>query len=197
MRPHRTAIVTAPTLQPITQAEMEAHCRTLGADGVDVLPYLYAAAEHIETITGRAFLTQTWRAYLDYFPWGDEIVLPKGWLQSVTHIKYWDSVDTEYTFSVSDYSVDLGGDGFGRVKLKYNREWPSVTLRTLNPIEVQFVCGKTDPALLPQVLRQSIRLLGASWYEHREEVVLGATAAVVSNKLAVGVDALVANWRLY
>jgi uncharacterized phiE125 gp8 family phage protein len=197
MRTHRTQIVTPATLQPLTQAELEAHCRTLGAEGVDVLPYLLAAAEHIETITGRAFLAQTWRGYLDHFPWGDEIQIPKGWLQSVAHLKYWDANDSEYTFPTSQYAVDLGGDGFGRLKLKYARQWPSVTLRTLNPVEVQFVAGKTTAGDLPHAIRQAIRLLGASWYEHREEVVLGSTSAVVSSKLAVGVDALVANWRLY
>lgn len=197
MRLSRTQIVTPATLQPLTQAEMEAHCRTLGADGVDVLPYLLAAAEHIGTITGRALLTQTWRGYLDYFPWGDEIQIPKGWMQSVTHLKYWDASDVEYTFPASEYHFDLGGDSFGRLKLKYARQWPSVTLRTLNPVEVQFVCGKANANELPHAIRQAIRLLGAAWYEHREEVVLGSTAAVVSSKLAVGVDALVANWRLY
>lgn len=197
MRIPRLQIVTAATLQPLTQAEMEVHCRTLGAEGVDVLPYLLAAAEHVETITGRAFLTQTWKGFLDYFPWEDEIQVPKGWMQSVTHLKYWGSDDTEYTLSTDEYAVDTGGDGFGRLKLKYNKTWPSVTLRTLNPVEVQFVAGKTTANDLPHAIRQAIRLLGASWYEHREEVVLGSTAAVVSSKLAVGVDALVANWRLY
>jgi uncharacterized phiE125 gp8 family phage protein len=197
MHTHRRQIVTRPTLVALTQAELETHCRTLGATGADVTPYLYAAAEHIETICSRAFLTQTWKAYLDYWPGDDEIVVPLGWLQSITHLKYYNSAGTATTVSSSEYDVDLGGDGYGRLKLKYQRLWPTATLQPLNPIEIQFVAGKTDAANLPQAIKHSIRLLGASWYEHREEVVLGSTAAVVSNKLAVGVDALVANWRMY
>jgi uncharacterized phiE125 gp8 family phage protein len=197
MHTHRRQIVTRPTLHALTQAELEAHCRTLGATGADVTPYLFAAAEHIETICSRAFLTQTWRAYLDYWPWCDEIVIPLGWLQSVTHLKYYDTTGAATTVATDQYDLDTGGDGYGRLKLKYQKHWPTATLQPLNPIEIQFVAGKTGPDELPHAIRQAIRLLGAAWYEHREEVVLGATAAVVSNKLAVGVDALVANWRLH
>jgi uncharacterized phiE125 gp8 family phage protein len=197
MHTHRRQILTRPTLHALTQAELEAHSRVLGATNADVTPYLFAAAEHIETICSRAFLTQSWKAYLDYWPWGDEIVIPLGWLQSITHLRYYDTTGTAFTVPSSQYDVDLGGDGYGRIKLKYARHWPTATLQPMNPIEIQFVAGKATPDELPHAIRQAIRLLGAAWYEHREEVVLGATAAVVSSKLVVGVDALVANWRLH
>lgn len=197
MHTHRRELVTAPTLHALSQADLEQHCRTLGATGADVTPYLLAAAEYIETICSRAFLTQTWKAYLDYWPRSGEIILPLGWLQSVTHVKWYDADAIATTVSASDYAVDTGGNGYGRIVLKYGKQWPSGTMRTLNPIEVQFVAGKATAEDLPQAIRQAIRLLGASWFENREEVVIGSSSAVVSSKLAVGVDALVANWRMY
>ena len=53
--------------------------------------------EHVEDITRRAILTQTWDYYLDEFPSDNYIRLPFGNLQNVTRITYkesdWDGTD--------------------------------------------------------------------------------------------------------
>lgn len=194
----RRQIVTPAVLSPLSEAELGEWCRTLGvAESGDLLASLLAATGHVETVCDRAFLTQTWNCFADGFPCAGEIVLPLGWLQSVTHLKYYDTAGAATTVSAATYGVDLGGDGYGRILLEYGQSWPTATLRNTNPIEIQFVAGKASAADLPAAIRHAIRLLGAAWYEHREEIVLGNTSAVVSSKLAVGVDALLANWRLY
>jgi len=54
-----------------------------------------SAREHIEDITSRALLTQTWDYYLDEFPSGNSIKIPFGNLATVTHVKYKNSAWTE------------------------------------------------------------------------------------------------------
>ncbi len=87
-----------------------------------------ASREHVEDITRRALLTQTWDYYLDEFPCSDFIRLPFGNLQSVTSVKYKDSDGTETTLTENtDYIVETNGEGCGRIVLPYGETWPSFT----------------------------------------------------------------------
>lgn len=196
MRLTRKTLVTAPTLTLVSAAEIEAQCNAIGIGATDFTPFVETATEHVSTICDRAFLTQTWRGYLDYFPADGEIELPLGTLQSVTSIKYFDTAATEATYALTNYGVDVASDP-GRIVLEYQKLWPTVTLRNTNPIEVLFVCGWTSAALVPSAIKHAIRLLAAHYYEHREEVVLGNSSAVQSALLAAGADSLLRNWRLY
>lgn len=98
------------------------------------------AVSESERFTGRRFVSQTWKAFVQAWPACDFIELPFGQLQSVTHVKYTDSDGAESTLSTEDYIVDTDSDP-GRVILAYGESWPTVTLYPSNPIEIQFVCG--------------------------------------------------------
>lgn len=136
-----TSLVTAPARLPVTLADVKAHLRITGTDE-DGLLYglIMGATDMAERFCNRRLVRQTWKLFLDDWPAGDFIALPFGQLQSVTHVKYTDTDDTESTFSSSYYSVDTD-DEPGRIVLDYGQSWPSVSLAPLNPIEVQFVCG--------------------------------------------------------
>lgn len=128
-----------------------------------------AAREHVEDITRRALLTQTWYYYLDKFPDKDFIRLPFGNLASVTSVKYKDSDGTETTMTVTtDYIVETNGDGCGRLVLPYGISWPSVTLYPSNPITIEFVCGWTSAASIPKKIRHALLMICADLYENRE-----------------------------
>ena len=135
------SLVTAPTDRVVTLSEVKNHLRIFDYDNDDYLNALVlVATSKAESFCNRRFLQQTWNLFLDSFPNCDEIALPFGALQSVTHIKYTDSDDSESTFSSSYYSVDTDSEP-GRIVLDYDQSWPTDTLRTNNPIEIQFVCG--------------------------------------------------------
>ena len=155
---------------------------------------IQAAREHIEDITRRALLTQTWYYYLDGFPSDkDYIVLPFGNLQTISSVKYKDTDGTETTLvENTDYIVETNGEGCGRLVLPYGISWPSVSLYPSNPITIEFVCGWTAAASIPKKIKQAILMICSDLYADRGEKVIGQT--VVESKTA---DRLLASSRLW
>ncbi len=77
-------LITPAILEPISLEELKLHLR-IELDVLDEDEYLegliIAAREHVEDITRRAIMTQTWNYYLQDWPDGDFITLPFGNLQ--------------------------------------------------------------------------------------------------------------------
>ena len=156
---------------------------------------IYTAREHIEDITRRALLTQTWDYYLDEFPSGDSFKLPFGNLQSVTHIKYTDSDGDQTTMTENtDYIVETNGDQCGRIVLAYGESWPSFTAYPSNPIVVRFVCGWTTAALVPYKIKSAMKMICADLYSNREAQSVGQAQIYFENKRA---DKMLASARLW
>ena len=131
---------------------------------------LTTAREHVEDITGRALLTQTWDAYFDEWPDGNHFTLPFGNLQSVTSVSYKDTEGTETTLTATtDYLVEANGDQKGRIVLPYGVSWPSVTLYPSNPIKIRFVCGWEEAADVPKRIKSAIKMICSDLYENRGE----------------------------
>jgi uncharacterized phiE125 gp8 family phage protein len=144
---------------------------------------IQAAREHVENVTRRALLTQTWDYYLDEFPGDDFIVLPFGNLQSVTSVSYKDSDGTETTMTVTtEYLVETNGEGYGRIILPYGVTWPSFTAYPSNPIKIRFICGWTAAASIPASIRATLKLIIADLWEHREWKETQAMGNVTENK---------------
>jgi len=159
---------------------------------------IQASREHIEDITRRALLTQTWYYYLDGFPSDkDYIVLPFGNLQSVTSIKYKDSGGTETTMTVTtDYLVETNGEGYGRIVLPYGVSWPSATLYPSNPITIEFVCGWTAAANIPSKIRTAAKMICSDLYENREAQIVNPTMEPYSvNKTVAALLASTVLWK--
>jgi uncharacterized phiE125 gp8 family phage protein len=134
---------------------------------------IQAAREHVEDITGRALLTQTWDYYLDAFPAEDFIKIPFGNLATVTHIKYTDSDGTQTTMTVTtEYLVETNGEGIGRIVLPYGVSWPSFTAYPSKPIVIRFTCGWTAAASIPSKIRTAIKLICTDLYANREGQIL-------------------------
>ena len=127
--------------------------------------YITAAREYGEDVTGRAFATQTLEMMLDNFPSGDiEIDMPP--LQSVTSIKYKDSVGTEATMTVTtQYLVDADRD-IGRIVLPYGINWPSFVAYPVNPIRIRYEAGYTT---LPKIYKNAMLLHIGLMNKYRDE----------------------------
>ena len=130
-----------PTAEPITTSEVKTRI-VLSTTTYDtqIGTLIKAARRYFESFTGRALVQQTWKYYLSDWPDGDFIKLPHPPLQSVTAVRYTDSDDSQSTLSTDDYSVDTDSEP-GRVVLNYGETWPTATLATNNPIEIEFVAG--------------------------------------------------------
>lgn len=172
-------LFTAPTLYPISLDELKLHLR-IETEVVEdftedaLLDAIrFAAISHVEDVTRRKLLTQTWDMYLDGFPNGKYIKIPFGNLQSITHVKYTDSDGAQTTMAVTtEYLVETNGEQCGRVVLPYGESWPSFTAYTSHPVVVRFVCGWTTAALVPSQIKMAIRMVGADLYSNRESSIL-------------------------
>lgn len=182
-----TKLSVAPVQEPLTLAEAKAHCRVdITTDDAYLTDLIRAAREWCEAHDWRAYLTQTWEYWLDGWPGGSAIILPKPPLASVSKIEYYGTDDTKYTLAASVYAADVISVP-GIVHLKYNQVWPTeTTLRPYNPICVTFVAGWSNPTEVPRRIKQAMLLLVGHWYENRENVLVGT----ISKSLEFGVTSL-------
>jgi len=186
------SLVTAPAAEPITLAEAKVHLRVDITDDDSLITALIVTArQHVEAITRRALITQTWDLTLDAWPDGDTILVPLPPLQSVTSVTYKDSAGTVYTMPVTDYIVDKVEEP-GRIVLAYGKTWPSATLYPAGAITVRFAAGYGDATKVPQAIKQAMLLLIGQWYESRETISIGN----IVNELPFTVEALLWPYRV-
>ncbi len=62
----------------------------------------------------------------------------------------------------------------GRIVLNYGQSWPIVTLNTVNPIAITYICGYSDVSAIPESIKQGMKIDISDMYEHREPRILGA-----------------------
>jgi len=186
---HRgSVLVTAPTTEPVTAAELLLHVREDAANFRDALSYVKDARQDIENRSGLAFLTQSWRVALDRWPTGGEawwdgvrdgsinelygahaqrsIELPKWPLASITSVTVYDEDSTSTAVTVANvFDVDAYSRP-GRMTLKRGATWP-VALRASNAIEIVYVAGYTSAANVPAPMKRAVKQLAAYLYSHR------------------------------
>lgn len=197
-----------PSSEPLTTAEAKAHLRVTDSSEDTYIDSLVAAArQHVEEVTRRALLTQTWEFSLDAFPlaplirtqWGAfahvrqvPIIIPRPPLQSVTQIEYVDVDGTTQTLSASRYRVDSKSEP-GRLTAALDQYWPTVAPVT-NAVTITYDAGVANAADIPDAIKHAIKLLVSHWYEHREAVDVGARHVT---RVPEAADALLAPYRIW
>lgn len=137
------------------------------ADDTYVSSLILAARLRAESFTQRALITQTWDAYWDDFPVGEDIEIPINPLQSVTSLTYTD-VDgvTQPLVENTDFVVDSKSVP-AWIVLPVGCYWPT-PMETPNAVKLEFVAGyglnETD---VPEPIRVALRHWVAHWFENR------------------------------
>jgi uncharacterized phiE125 gp8 family phage protein len=165
--------ITPPALEPVTLSEMKAHARIdTSADDTLAGALIIAARQWAERYTGRAFITQTWRLYIDATPDREtEIELPRPPLLAVTSVQVFDNSDIGTIWPTGNYFVDTAREP-GRLALRLGATWP-VPSRLTNGIMIEFNAGYGSSAsAVPEPIKLAIKQLAAHWYEHRGEAVV-------------------------
>ena len=181
---------SAPATEPVTQAEAQLWLKqSSDADDAIVDLLIAGARELTEEYCQRAWITQTWEYMLDSIPesadadtwkikhgWplslnvpggSDSINIPRPPLISVTSIEYYDTANTEATFSSASYTLDTWGVGsMGRVYLNSGYSWPS-GLRDHNAILVTYVAGYGAAAAVPSAVKTAMRQIIEANYDWR------------------------------
>lgn len=164
---------TAPTVEPVSSAEAKAHLRVTSSDDDTLIGTLITTArEYVERITNRALITQTWDWYFSDFK-GSEFVVPYAPLQSVTHVKYYDTSGTLQTWGSANYVVDT--DSWqGRIYPIYNGTWPTDSRGYEKDVTIRFVAGYGNAGSdVPNPLKHAILMLIGELYENREMTLVG------------------------
>lgn len=174
-------LISGPSSEPVTLAELKAQCRVEHSAEDDLLTaYGIAARQQCESILERALITQTWARMLDCFPWS-EIELGKPPVQAITSITYVDTAGATQTLSSSAYVLDPTGEEPGFVLPVFGYVWPP-TLDTAGAVTITFTCGYGAAAAVPDAIKTWIRMRVATLYRFRESIGAGLSMQEVPSR---------------
>lgn len=173
----RVKITTPPVEEPVSLSEIKDQLR-IDHDVEDALlnSMITAARIHCENIARRVFVTRTYTAYLDNWPYMTRFELPYPPLIGITSVKYYDNIDSPaFTFAASNYFVDAYSEP-GRFVLKAASTWPimaaNTTLQEINGVELIYTAGYGLADDVPETYKLAIRAYVGAFYENREQFVV-------------------------
>lgn len=177
-------VVTEPTVEPITVAEVKTHLRiTHSTEDTLLGTFITSARSQFESLTGRTIHQTTLRIAFDRFPGGSDyyIELPRASpLISVTSVVYLDKDGVSNTWGASNYIVDTLED-VGRIAPAHGIAYPSFTPYPLNAVRILYVAGIANGSpqtVADQSIRVAIQEMVGSLYLNREHVILGDNRAL-------------------
>lgn len=173
-----TIKVTDAAVEPITLAEAKLWTRIDVADEDSFFEQICipAARQEAERRMNRTILTTTWRLQLDAFPTAQCIRLHWPFLQTVTHVKYYDEAGTQQTLAAPNYTLDTTSEP-ARLCLAPGQSWPAVQTERANAVEVEYKAGWDDKAKVPAAIKQWVALFAASLFSNRELLVTGLSVS--------------------
>ena len=179
------AVITPPSVEPLTLADVKAHLRVDRNAEDNLLASLIAVArEHLERMTGLALISQGIRLYIDRWPEAGAIEIARGPVQSVTEVRIYDVFGMETTVDLAGHAVD-GNARPARLWLR-NRPAPS---QAINGVEIDFIAGYGESgADVPDTLKRAMLTHIALMYEFRGAVPVDQQPAAIPE----GYDRLIA-----
>ncbi len=171
-------LIQEPAGEPLTRSEIKTHLSLDGTDHDtivdDMIRKWRKSVDGKDGWLNRALITQTWDVYLDKFPCSARtpVYLPLPPLQSVTHIKYYDTDGILQTWSAANYVLDTVSEP-AKIYPAYNVSWP--TVRDMpNAVQIRMICGYGDNADdVPESLRYGGCAQIALMFANREGDPLG------------------------
>jgi uncharacterized phiE125 gp8 family phage protein len=165
----RLTLITAPTGEPVTLADVKNHARIdVNDDDAALTNMIRTARQKLDGrdgFLGRALMLQTWELVLDRFP-SREIRIPLGPLSEVVSVKYIDRDGVEQTVAAENYETDKIDENGWIVPVR-GTSWP-LTMHMINAVRVRFIAGYGGADDVPEPIRHAIRMHVAHLYENRE-----------------------------
>lgn len=157
-----------PAAEPISLADVKAHCRVSHDDEDGVLSAcLKAARAMVERSTNRLMTSRSVVLRLGGFPSSPraEIVLRGGIVTAFASVTYVDPDGVSQLWDAAAYEADLDVDP-ARLRLAWNGAWPAVRDWGL-PVSVAYTAGYPEGAV-PDDLRHGMLMIAGTLYDHRE-----------------------------
>lgn len=170
----------APDGEPLTPTEARASTRVdVSDDDVLITSHIAAVREHVEQITARSLMTQKQAYVIDSFYQNQSgiLFLEKGPITSIDSINYLAMDGTTQVMPPTDYRVDLSGQ-LARIMPRFGKIWP-ITIPEIACITVNFTAGYGLAKDVPEGIKQWMRLRLGTFYENREDVLVGSRIIVV------------------
>ena len=169
-------VVTEPAFEPVTLAEAKLWLRIDDGDtdqDAEILLLIIAMRERAEELTGRSFVQRTLEMWMDDFPADEVIFLPHGPVISVESVSYLDADGALQVLdgSPSSWQEDLVGHP-ARISPLYGTNWPNAR-EGYGAVRVQYVAGYANANAIPRQVRLWMQTRIATFYEQREQVMVG------------------------
>jgi uncharacterized phiE125 gp8 family phage protein len=191
----RYQLIGGPSEEPITLEEAKTFLRVDFDEDDDLIASLITMARKtVEHRTRRALITQTWTLTLPCWPCDSVIRIEKPPVQSIGHVKFYDTTGVQQTISSSNYQVIAKPDSPGRVIPISGYSWPGLYDRE-EAIEVEFTTGYGGVTDVPEEAKQAMNLLIAERYENREPTVVGNIVSSIPGAVESLCDLL--DWGQY
>lgn len=184
-------LLAGPATEPITLADAKAFLRVDGnAEDALITTLIVSARLHVEGVTGKAMIAQTWRKLVDAWPADGTVRLARGPVLSLSAITAYDAEGDAHVVPLAGF-VPEQGDAPARLIMPQTLPTLPV-LRDRQAIEIDYVAGfGTDADTVPADLKQAMLTLVGYWFENRDAVIVAGSGAVVPP----GFDRLVAAHR--
>ena len=154
------ALITGPTLEPISLIEAKTHLRqtAVTADDTLIKSLIAAARAYAETKCQRQIIAARWKLILDSFPGpslmvvefggtfslpAHAILIPRVPVLQVVSVQYTAMDGTLTTMPAADYAVDLATEP-ARITPVFGKIWP-IPLPQIGAVQVTFDAGHAAP----------------------------------------------------
>ena len=185
---------------------LQEHLRvSTDTDLLHIQGLLSAATGWVEQYLRRSLISQGWELTLDRWPnlknvdWGDDRRAQAGWIElprapviSVSEVRYVDMGGTSTVLAPAAYQLD-NASAPARLAPVFGTAWPAAR-NQIAAIAVTYQAGYgASWNDVPEAVRHAIMMMAATWYEHRENVVVGT----IATELPSGVKIILEPYRLW
>lgn len=183
-------LLVPPAEEPLSLAETKVYLRVDNTDEDTLISTLIASARlHVEGITGRAMVDQTWRVLCDDWPVDGQIPLPVAPFSSLVLVNAFDAEGTAVAINLGQFQPETDTQSARLILPPAVSDSPA--LRDINGIEIDYVAGYGTAADVPADLKRACLALVGHWFEHRDAVFVAGSGAIIPD----GFDALLTNYH--